>query len=117
MISLAYAMEKVRAMAGLNNSLNEAFGQMTDAFVFLSSINRDLNLHRREALRPSLPPTYRPACSAELPITDELFGEEEDLQRIVKEKSEVYKLRTGNQVRRPQGSYLRGNYRRSNKNR
>ena len=61
-----------------------------DAVAFLGHANANLNFRRKELLRPHIAPNFKHLCSATVPFTADLFGD--DISRTVKEIQEVNKL-------------------------
>ncbi len=70
---------------------------LTHALVLAMSSNREINLRRRDALRPHLNSQYSALCNPSTPITTELFGDD-----ITKEIDQLAKSnRLGNQLAGP----------------
>lgn len=63
---------------------------LMDSVQLLTNANRELNIRRREALRPELHSSYRHLCSASNPITRELFGD--DLTKAVKDITDTNRI-------------------------
>ena len=63
---------------------------LMDGVQLLTNANRELNIRRRESLRPELHSSYRHLCSASNPITNELFGD--DLTKAVKDITDTNKI-------------------------
>lgn len=57
--------------------------QLMDGVLLMGNANIELNLRRREALKPELHTSYRYLCAPSNPITTELFGD--DLPKAVKD--------------------------------
>lgn len=78
----------------LNESEKPSKQQIVDTLMdgvkLLTNANRELNIRRREALRPELHSSYRHLCSASNPITKELFGN--DLTKAVKDITDTNKI-------------------------
>ena len=64
-------------------SKNEVVNNLMDRVLLLASANMELNVLRREALRPELHASYRYLCAPSNPISSELFGD--DLPIAVKD--------------------------------
>ena len=60
---------------GDNPSTNSLVDNVMDALAMLSHANDDLNALRRSSIRPSLHTDYRALCSAQNPVTENLFGD------------------------------------------
>ena len=58
--------------------------------ILLSNANTEVNLRRRERLKPELHPRYRHLCNPSNPITSQLFGA--DLPKAVKDIDEANKI-------------------------
>ena len=63
---------------------------LMDAVILLSNANTEVNLQRREPLKPELHPSYRHLCHPSNPITSQLFGD--DLPKAVKDIAEANKI-------------------------
>ena len=64
----------------------------TDAVALLGHSNYELSLRRREAIKPTLNKEYQALCSPQVPITDQLFGD--DLQSQLSNITASNKLST-----------------------
>ena len=97
--------------------------QLTGKSRLISNSNTELNLRRREALKPELPTSYRYLCSPSNPITTELFGDElpkvvkciTDTNRITSKlsretKQHFKRSRSDGHSDRYQGKYRNNNY-------
>ena len=71
-------------------SPEETLKKLTQSIVVLASASHDINMKRRELIKPHLVPKYKPLCSGKNPIKSELFGD--DLQATCKEISETKHL-------------------------
>lgn len=78
----------------------------------LSHANFELNLRRRELIRPFLRDEYRHLCSSTVPAVPELFGE--DVPKLVRDLTEVNKV--GRLVNRGKGAYRYRPYHNYNRN-
>ena len=63
---------------------------LTHAVVLSLSANRQLNLSRRELLRPHLNKNYQALCNPAVPITTNLFGD--DLNKQVDDLTKANKI-------------------------
>ena len=63
---------------------------LVDALVLILSGNRELNLKRRELLRPDLNAQFSALCSASTPISKELFGD--DVGREINEVAKANRV-------------------------
>ena len=61
-----------------------------DAVILLANANREINLRRRERLKPELYPSYQQLCNPSNTITSQLFGD--DLLKAVKDIAEANKI-------------------------
>ena len=74
--------------------------------------HHELNMFRREMIKPKLPPKFKDLCSNMLPYTDELFGE--DIVKVVTELETQNKIKmkiTPQYSRRDQGRGIRRGFR------
>ena len=84
-LKAAYAIvEAARSITG------ETKTTLIHALVLIMSGNRELNLKRRELLKPDLNSQYGALCSASTPITTELFGD--DITKEIEDVSKANKL-------------------------
>ena len=85
-----------------------------EVLALLGHDNRQVNLARRDLLKPELKEEYVPLCNHNLPFTDELFGN--DVSKTAREIEEVAKIRqkinrrTSFQRPRPYSSLKSGFY-------
>ena len=94
-----------------------------DGVLLMANSNTELNLRRREALKPELHTSYRYLCAPSNPITTELFGD--DLPKAVKDitdtnqitsklsretKQSFKRSRSDGHSDRYQGKYRNNNY-------
>ena len=63
---------------------------LMDAVAMIATANHEVNLRRREHIKPELNANYKHLCSAIIPITDELFGD--DISKQVKDLTEVNRV-------------------------
>ena len=97
-------------VAGLTAVTTTVHGQlpenMQNGLACLAAANFELNMMRRELLRPGLQDKFSQLCKPSVPITSMLFGD--DLSKHIRELSEVHRA-TGKVARvgrfRPYGSY------------
>ena len=68
-------------------NLDDCCQRAFDSITLLSSANYQLNVRRRESIKPDLHPNYKRLCSPDVPITKHLFGD--DLAKHCKEIKEV----------------------------
>ena len=64
-------------------SKGQIVNQLMDGVLLMANANIELNLRRREALKPELHTSYCYLCAPSNPITTELFGD--DLPKAVKD--------------------------------
>ncbi|CAH3029299.1 unnamed protein product, partial [Porites evermanni] len=57
-------------------SKGQLVNQLMDGVLLMANSNTELNLRRREALKPELHTSYRYLCAPSNPITTELFGDD-----------------------------------------
>jgi len=96
---LVYSMDtlinKSKAGEGLTkDEVKEHLPLVKDAFLFIQMIFSGMNQKRREFIKNDLMPAYQALCSVNVPITDNLFGD--DIDSKVKELDTAKKL--GNKV-------------------
>ena len=73
-----------------NSSKEDNIGKLMDAVILLANANTEVNLRRRERLKPELHPSYRHLCNPSNTITSQLFGD--DLPKPVKDIAEANKI-------------------------
>ena len=78
----------IKDKAKSNNADN--ISSLMDAVILLSNTNTEVNLQRRERLKPELHPSYRHLCHPSNPITSQLFGD--DLLKAFKDIAEANKI-------------------------
>ena len=71
-------------------SKNEVVNNLMDGVLLLANANMELNVCRREALRPELNASYRYLCAPSNPISSELFGD--DLPKAVKDITDTNRI-------------------------
>ena len=98
LIALAQAMQDVKKACATNSTLATTFETMMDAFTLFSDQNRRINVTRRFTIRPDLKAQFRHLCKPEVPVTDNLFGDE--LEQSIKEVEESSKLKSQLSVRK-----------------
>lgn len=62
-----------------------------DALAFLGTSNRDINMLRREYIRPELNQEFRNICSRQIPVSTLLFGD--DFAKLVRETADANKMK------------------------
>ena len=73
-----------------NSCQEDNIGKLMDAVILLANANTELNLRRRERLKPELHPSYRHLCNPSNTITSQLFGG--DLPKAVKGIAKANKI-------------------------
>lgn len=73
-----------------DSSKEDNIGKLMDAVILLANANTEVNLRRRERLKPELHPSYRHLCNPSNTITSQLFGD--DLPKAVKDIAEANKI-------------------------
>ena len=73
-----------------NSCQEENIGKLMDAVILLANANTEVNLRRRERLKPELHPSYRYLCNPSNTIPSQLFGD--DLPKAVKDIAEANKI-------------------------
>ena len=73
-----------------NSSKEDNIGKLMDAVILLANANTEVNLRRRERLKPELHPSYRHLCNPSNTITSQLFGD--DLPKAVKDIAEANRI-------------------------
>ena len=71
-------------------SKGQLVNQLMDGVLLMANSNTELNLRRREALKPELHTSYRYLCAPSNPITTELFGD--DLPKAVKDITDTNRI-------------------------
>ena len=89
-MSSLYALLKVCNQLIDKADSKEMLTMLTHAVVLLLSANRQLNLSRRELLRPHLNKNYQALCNPAVPITTNLFGD--DLNKQVDDLTKANKI-------------------------
>ena len=72
------------------SSNDDNISSLMDNVILLSNANTEVNLRRRERLKPELRPSYRHLCNPSNPIASQLFGDE--LPKAGKEIAEANKI-------------------------
>ena len=93
----------------MSKELGNLVDNCNDSLALMGQVNYQLNLFRREQLKPELKKSYRSLCNAALPVTDLLFGE--DLSKAAKEVEDRQKI--SNKIGFQYGRGLRKNFIRS----
>ena len=102
-------VKSVDKLLDLPDINDEIIRGLVDGISLFAMANREVNLRRREHIRPELNQSYRHLCSSSLPVTSELFGD--DVSKQVKELTEVN--RVGRRISgRPQaqGNHYNSNF-------
>ena len=73
-----------------NSCQEDNIGKLMDAVISLANANTEVNLRRRERLKPELHPSYRHLCNPSNTITSQLFLD--DLPKAVKDIAEANKI-------------------------
>ncbi|KAJ8042577.1 hypothetical protein HOLleu_09358 [Holothuria leucospilota] len=81
----------VKALIALANMLSEETSpEQQEVLALLAYTNFEVNVFRRETIKPDLNPKYLPLCKADVKITINLFGE--DLGKVVRDMNEHQKV-------------------------
>ena len=72
------------------SSNEDDISKLMDAVILLANAKTEVNLRRRERLKPELHPSYRHLRNPSNPITSQLFGD--DLPKAVKDIAEANKI-------------------------
>jgi len=64
----------------------------TDAIALVGAANFELNMRRRDNIKPELNEDYKHLCSSSVPFTEYLFGNDADLSKQLKDLAEVTKV-------------------------
>jgi len=101
-------VEVIDTLLGQKDTLAQSLAKkLTSSLAFTSHAIYELNMKRRELIKPDLNSQFKHLCSSHVPITDELFGD--DLSKYVKDISDSQ--RVANKITRgkvnPRGSYSR----------
>ena len=64
----------------------------TDAIALIGAANFELNMRRRENIKPELNEDYKHLCFSSVPFTDFLFGNDADLSKQLKDLAEATKV-------------------------
>ena len=80
----------VKGIIALTNQMNaDPTSEQEETLALLTHANYELNLFRREAIKPDLTPRFQTLCRPSVKVTEHLFGE--DLSKVVKDMSEQQK--------------------------
>ena len=71
-------------------SKHEVVNNLMDGVLLLANANTELNVRRREALRPKLHASHKYLCASSNPISSELFGD--DLPKAVKDITDTNRI-------------------------
>ena len=100
----------VNSMANIEDE-HPQFGELIDScndvLALLGHSNRQINLTRKDLLRPELKEEYTHLCNHSIPFTAELFGD--DVSKSAKEIEDT--LRVGNKIHRGRGRFPRSRFR------
>ncbi len=91
-----------------NSDSTQLIKLLADAVAFLGAGNAQLNLRRRDLIRPDLSPKYAPLCSSQVKCTKLLFGD--DLVQACKSIQETNKLSSKVYGSDHRGGRKRGGY-------
>ena len=61
----------------------------TDAIALIGAANFELNMRRREQIKPELNEDYKNLCSSSVPFTDSLFGNDSDSDHMVTKATKI----------------------------
>lgn len=64
----------------------------TDAIALVGAANFELNMRRRDNIKPELNEGYKHLCSSSVPFTEFLFGNDADLSKQLKDLAEATKV-------------------------
>ena len=64
----------------------------TDAIALVGAANFELNMRRRDNIKPELNEDYKHLCSSSVPFTEFLFGNDADLSKQLKDLAEATKV-------------------------
>ncbi|KAK6196238.1 hypothetical protein SNE40_001500 [Patella caerulea] len=84
-------IEVLDTMLKSKNIDEENIRKLSDAIAFLGHASFDLSIKRREMLKGSLSKEFQVICTAQIPVTSFLFGD--DLNKTLKEIREVNKIK------------------------
>lgn len=70
--------------------LNDTLRKLLDAITLVGLAQQELSLKRRELMKLDMNPEYRQLCSAQVPVTKLLFGD--DLPKSIKDLNETNKV-------------------------
>ena len=77
----------VKGMIALTTQMNDnPTPEQEETLALLAHANYELNMFRREAIKPDLIPRFQPLCKPSVGVTEHLFGE--DLGKVVKDMTE-----------------------------
>ena len=86
----------VKGTTAIAQDMVEPSNSQQDALTCFASANFELNMLRRELIKPDLNPKFAPLCKPSVPVTENLFGN--DLSKNIKDLSEVQRA-TGRMTR------------------
>ena len=109
----------VKGMMANAKGLDKPTESQQDAFTCLANANFELNMLRREIIKPDMHAKFAPLCKPSVPVTEFLFGD--DLSRNIRDLTEVHKatdqvMKMGHQTKKRFNPYYRGRGRRGRGN-
>ncbi len=97
----------VKAMVAFVKQLPEETNpEHEEVFALLAHANFEINMHRRESVKPDLNVKYHHLCKPEVEVTEYLFGN--DLGKVVKDMTEQHKTVTVTKLGMKLGNRGRG---------
>jgi len=90
MLSALYVILEVCNNMSKTKASNDNLTSLTHAAVLMLSTNRELNVKRRDLLRPDLNKQYVALCNPSTPMSTQLFGD--DLNKEVEDLTKANKL-------------------------
>ena len=94
------AIPSVQAIEALNNVQDKIpkevldvpalMKQLSDGIALSACVNYELNMRRREAIKPDLNQEYKHLCSSTVPVTEFLFGS--DLSQQLKDMAQANRV-------------------------
>jgi len=110
-IAVIETLDSLTEQAGKTDDQVHALNKkLVACLAFNSYANSELNMRRRDLIKPELKQGFKHLCSPQVPVTEELFGDE--LHKHVKDISEtqrvVGKIYRGRPFNRGYGSGFRG---------
>lgn len=90
MCALVRVTNAIVKQADKLNGGKEALAEALDSISLLANANSELNIRRKELIKPDLHADYKHLCSSSTPVSTELFGD--DISKQVKEMTEVNRV-------------------------